>query len=99
MIRFQGVTKLFKRHRVLDGIDLGIELGKMSVSTHSIDEEDWAESWKKAYKPFRLGRHMAEEVFVTHFDRVLAALLFNHGGDRALAGILRNGHHVYPGLR
>ena len=28
MIRFQGVTKLFKRHRVLDGIDLGIELGE-----------------------------------------------------------------------
>jgi len=28
MIRFQGVTKLFKRHRVLDGIDLGIDLGE-----------------------------------------------------------------------
>ena len=31
MIRFQGVVyrrKLFKRHRVLDGIDLGIELGE-----------------------------------------------------------------------
>jgi len=28
MIRFQGVTKLFKRHRVLDGIDLDIALGE-----------------------------------------------------------------------
>ncbi|MDQ5882495.1 MAG: type transport system ATP-binding protein [Pseudomonadota bacterium] len=28
MIRFQGVTKLFKRHRVLDGIELDIALGE-----------------------------------------------------------------------
>jgi ABC-2 type transport system ATP-binding protein len=28
MIRFQGLTKLFKRHRVLDGIDLDIKLGE-----------------------------------------------------------------------
>jgi ABC-2 type transport system ATP-binding protein len=28
MIRFQGLTKLFKRHRVLDGIDLDIALGE-----------------------------------------------------------------------
>jgi branched-chain amino acid transport system ATP-binding protein len=28
MIRFQGLTKLFKRHRVLDGIDLDINLGE-----------------------------------------------------------------------
>ncbi|MDQ5878983.1 MAG: type transport system ATP-binding protein [Pseudomonadota bacterium] len=28
MIRFQGVTKVFKRHRVLDGIDLDIALGE-----------------------------------------------------------------------
>ena len=28
MIRFQGLTKRFKRHRVLDGIDLDIQLGE-----------------------------------------------------------------------
>ncbi len=28
MIKFQGVTKLFKRNRVLDGIDLDIALGE-----------------------------------------------------------------------
>jgi ABC-2 type transport system ATP-binding protein len=28
MIRFQGLTKLFKRHRVLDGISLDIGLGE-----------------------------------------------------------------------
>ena len=37
---------------------LDFDVGKLTGSTHSIDEEDWAESWKKAYKPFRLGRHM-----------------------------------------
>lgn len=39
-------------------MDLGFDAGKLTASTHSIDEEDWAESWKKSYKPFRLGTHI-----------------------------------------
>ena len=55
---FDTVAHIEAEANRLKSLDLGIELGKMTVSTHSIDEEDWAESWKKAYKPFRLGRHM-----------------------------------------
>ncbi|MBR0368621.1 MAG: 50S ribosomal protein L11 methyltransferase [Clostridia bacterium] len=40
------------------GLDLGMDLGKLETRTHSVAEEDWTESWKKAFKPFRLGAHM-----------------------------------------
>ena len=42
----------------LRGLDLGMDLGKLETLEHSVAEEDWTESWKKAFKPFRLGRHM-----------------------------------------
>lgn len=42
----------------LRALNLDFDLGKLTASAHTLDEEDWAESWKKAYKPFRLGRHM-----------------------------------------
>ncbi|MBR4235365.1 MAG: 50S ribosomal protein L11 methyltransferase [Clostridia bacterium] len=35
-----------------------IDLGKLEVQVSGIDDEDWAENWKKSYKPFRLGRHI-----------------------------------------
>lgn len=35
-----------------------IDMGKLELRFDDIDEEDWAESWKKSYKPFRLGRHI-----------------------------------------
>ena len=44
--------------RRLQGMEFDFPVGKLTGSTHSIDEEDWAESWKKSYKPFRLGRHI-----------------------------------------
>lgn len=42
----------------LRALDLGFDTGKLTSATNAIDEEDWAESWKTYYKPFRLGRHM-----------------------------------------
>ena len=44
--------------RRIGGMDLGMDLGKLETRTHSVAEEDWTESWKKAFKPFRLGSHM-----------------------------------------
>ncbi len=35
-----------------------IDLGKLEVKVSGIDDEDWAENWKKSYKPFRLGEHI-----------------------------------------
>ena len=38
--------------------NLPFDLGKLEVLTHTVDEEDWAESWKKDFTPIRLGEHM-----------------------------------------
>ena len=35
-----------------------VDMGKLELRFDDIDEEDWAEIWKKSYKPFRLGRHI-----------------------------------------
>ena len=44
--------------RRLRGMDLGIDLGKLQTLRHDVAEQDWTESWKAAFKPFRLGEHM-----------------------------------------
>lgn len=53
--RIAGIEGELRR---IQGMDLGMDLGKLEVITKGFDEEDWAESWKKAYKPFRLGQHI-----------------------------------------
>ena len=44
--------------RRLRGMDLGMDLGKLTTLRHDVAEQDWTESWKAAFKPFRLGTHM-----------------------------------------
>lgn len=42
----------------IKSLDLGMDLGKLETRDHSLAEEDWTESWKKAFKPLRLGSHI-----------------------------------------
>ena len=44
--------------RRLRGMDLGMDLGKLETVRHDLAEQDWTESWKAAFRPFRLGAHM-----------------------------------------
>ncbi len=44
--------------RRIKAMDLGMDLGKLETRRHDVAEQDWTESWKAAFKPFRLGRHM-----------------------------------------
>ena len=44
--------------RRVKGMDLGFDAGKLEILQQTFAEEDWAENWKKAFKPLRLGRHM-----------------------------------------
>lgn len=37
---------------------LGFDAGKRALEIVNVREEDWAENWKKYYKPFRVGRHL-----------------------------------------
>ncbi len=37
---------------------LGFDAGSLALSVEQVREEDWAENWKKYYKPFRIGKHL-----------------------------------------
>ena len=40
----------------LSGMELGIDLGALSLQMNQVKETDWAENWKKYYKPFKAGK-------------------------------------------
>ena len=39
-------------------IDMGFDMGSLELANNSVHEQDWAENWKKYYKPFRAGEHL-----------------------------------------
>lgn len=45
----------FVKERLEDIKKLGINIGKGKVEVQEMKEEDWANTWKKYYKPFRIG--------------------------------------------
>ena len=44
--------------REIGRLDLGFDAGSLAVEHTSVHEQDWAENWKKYYKPFRAGEHL-----------------------------------------
>ena len=38
--------------------EIGISLGSLEVITREVDEEDWANNWKKYYKPISIGEKL-----------------------------------------
>ncbi len=44
--------------RRVRALDLGFDAGKLELIQQTFAEEDWAENWKKAFRPLRLGEHM-----------------------------------------
>ncbi|MDD3411906.1 MAG: 50S ribosomal protein L11 methyltransferase [Eubacteriales bacterium] len=42
----------------LKTLDLGMPLGTLEMELQNVADEDWAENWKKYYKPFRIGSHL-----------------------------------------
>lgn len=56
--------------------EYGIDFGSMECIMENVDEEDWANNWKKDFKPFRLGEHMVvkpgwEDVEVQPGDHII----------------------------
>ncbi len=39
-------------------IDMGFDMGSLALGQSSVHEQDWAENWKKYYKPFRAGSRL-----------------------------------------
>jgi len=38
--------------------DAFIDMGTLELEMQNVADEDWAENWKKYYKPFRIGSHL-----------------------------------------
>lgn len=53
-----ALSHIRDRLRVLNEMDLDMDLGKLTVETSGLGDQDWAEYWKKQYKPFKVGSHM-----------------------------------------
>lgn len=47
----------------------GFDLGTLALTAGSVREEDWAECWKRFYKPFRLGRRLVVVPSWERYDR------------------------------
>ena len=51
------IAQIQSELRRLRALELDFDLGKLEVITQGFENEDWSESWKKAFKPIRLGEH------------------------------------------
>lgn len=53
-------TLAFVRARLseLAHMDLGFDLGSLEFTRETVHEQDWAENWKRYYKPFRAGERI-----------------------------------------
>ncbi len=47
-----------ERLRDLSRMELGFDLGSLKLESRAVREQDWAENWKKYYKPFRAGERL-----------------------------------------
>lgn len=43
------------QHRVKELATFGLDPGKAEITVNGVEEEDWANSWKKFYKPTKIG--------------------------------------------
>ena len=51
------LAALRERLRRLPETAAGLPLGKLALVTSGFEDEDWSQSWKRAFKPVRLGEH------------------------------------------
>mgnify|MGYP002732673141 CR=1 FL=1 len=52
------LSALKSRMAELKSMELGMETGSLDVQTQEVHDEDWAETWKKFYKPFKAGKSL-----------------------------------------
>ena len=51
----EALSLVRERLLALRGMDAGLRLGSLELERSVVHEEDWAEHWKRYYKPFRAG--------------------------------------------
>lgn len=55
--RLNDTLNALKQHLLaLPSLNPAVELGSLTLDTNQVDEQDWAECWKKFYKPFKAGK-------------------------------------------
>ena len=42
----------------LKNLELGFDIGSLAMTVVTVDEEDWANNWKKYYKPLNIGKRL-----------------------------------------
>lgn len=52
------LRRLREALNVIAGMDMGLDFGTLAIDQEHVKDEDWAEEWKKYYKPFRIGTHL-----------------------------------------
>ncbi|MFH1511948.1 MAG: 50S ribosomal protein L11 methyltransferase [Bacillota bacterium] len=54
----QNLNSLDKQLSALKAQSAPMQMGTLSVEISTVADDDWAEGWKRYYKPFRIGRHL-----------------------------------------
>ena len=62
------IAQIAAEVRRLPSICPDMPLGKLEIVTKGFENEDWSESWKKSFKPVRLGEHIVIRPGWTQFD-------------------------------
>ena len=52
------LRRLREALNMIAGMDMGLDFGTLAIDQERVKDEDWAEEWKKYYKPFRIGTHL-----------------------------------------
>ncbi len=73
---------------------LGFDAGALTLETGNVREEDWAENWKKYYKPFRVGTRLVVKPVWERFDAGPQDLIVEIDPGMAFG----NGTHETTGL-
>ena len=53
----------------LKRLDMGFDMGSLTLEHQNVQEQDWAENWKKYYKPFRAGERLVIKPSWEHYEQ------------------------------
>jgi ribosomal protein L11 methyltransferase len=56
-------------NKISDLRNMGIDVGEGKLILNSVNEEDWANNWKKYYKPVKIGKHIVIKPIWEEYDK------------------------------
>lgn len=86
--------------REIGRMDMGFDMGSLKIETKQVREQDWAENWKKYYKPFRAGEHLViKPSWEAYTPRKATWMLELDPGHGVWHGHARDDVHVHGAAR